>query len=365
VALVDLEVAPIKEPTDLRGLFMVVFEDVAPLAEPNGAGHEPIPTNSDQRIADLERELSAKEQYLQITIEELETSNEELKSTNEELQSSNEELQSTNEELETSREELQSVNEELVTVNAELQIKLDALLQTSNDLSNLMSSTGIGTLFVDNDLRIARFTPSATDVINVIETDIGRPLAHLAPKLQYHGLVQDVRAVLDTLIPVEREVASSEERFYLMRIMPYRTLQNVIEGAVITFSDITEVKRLQALSRLAAIVRDSNDAITVQSMNGAIRAWNPGAERLYGWSEDEALSMSIQEIVPEERRAEALEFIGRLARGEDIPSFETQRVAKDGRVLDIWLAATQLVDESGQVYAIATTERDIEGTNRL
>ena len=158
------------------------------------------------RILALRQELRAKEEYLQAANEELETSNEELKSSNEEMQSINEELQSTNEELETTKEELQSINEELATVNAELQTKVADLSRANNDMNNLLAGTGIGTVFVDHQLRIVRFTPAATRIINLIAGDIGRPVAHIISNLVgYDSLVEDVRAVLDTLVPKELE----------------------------------------------------------------------------------------------------------------------------------------------------------------
>ena len=241
--------------------------------------------------------MRAKEEYLQTTTEELETSNEELKSANEEMQSINEELQSTNEELETSKEELQSVNEELATVNAELQGKVADLSRVNNDMNNLLAGTGIGTIFVDHQLRIQRFTPAVTQVINLIPTDVGRPVGHIVSNLVgYDHLVEDVQQVLDTLVPKEVEVQTVPGKWFLLRIRPYRTLENVIEGAVITFFDITEMKKArealqdsETLRRLAVVMRDSRDAILVQDLDGRILCWNPGATRLYGWSEAEAL----------------------------------------------------------------------------
>ena len=183
-------------------------------------------SDAEQKILDMEKELKVKDEYLQSTVEEMETSNEELKSTNEELQSSNEELQSTNEELETSKEELQSVNEELVTVNTELQKKIEELSRVSNDLNNLLASTGIGTIFVDHRLKILRFTPAATQIINLINTDVGRPLSDIVMRfVNYINLEEDVKAVLANLIPKESEVQTKEGRWYLMRIQPYRTLE--------------------------------------------------------------------------------------------------------------------------------------------
>ena len=362
-AIVDLLVNPILKPTSMADLMMVVFHDVTPRAEVEAVEVSPAPvTDKDQRIAELERELRAKEEYLQTTIEELETSNEELKSTNEELQSSNEELQSTNEELETSKEELQSVNEELVTVNTELQNKIDELSQANNDMNNLLAGTGVATVFLDNELIIQRFTPTATEVINLIQTDIGRPMGHIVSNLDYDGLVEDVKAVLDTLAPKKVEVQTTDGRWYLMNILPYRTLENAVEGAVITFVEITEVKRLQDLSRLAVVVRDSNDAITVQDFEGNILAWNSGAERMYGWSEAEALEMNIRDMVPESKRQETLAFVEQIASGEDVVSFETQRMTKDGRVMDVWMTVTKLINEADVPYALATTERDVTGS---
>ena len=341
-------------------------------AEGSGA-HSDI----DARIAALERDLRAKDEYLQSTLEEMETSNEELKSTNEEMQSVNEELQSTNEELETSKEELQSVNEELATVNAELQNKVVDLSHANDDMNNLLAGTGVGTLFVDHQLRISRFTPDATQLINLIQTDVGRPVGHIVSNLMgYNRLEEDVRAVLDTLALLDTEVQTKAGAWYLMRVRPYRTLKNVIEGAVITFVDITERKRMETelresearlaadhemLRRSAIIVQDSNDAITVQGLDGCILAWNRGAQRMYGWSEAEALGMNIVETLPQDRRDEYRSFMRRVDSGEAIESFETHRATKDGRVLDVWLTVTKLVNDAGTITSVATTERDITG----
>lgn len=166
-----------------------------------------------------------------------------MKSTNEELQSTNEELQSTNEELETSKEELQSINEELVTVNSELQIKLDELSQINNDMNNLLAGTDVGTLFVDKYLRIKRFTPNVTKIINLINSDIGRHVGDIAPKLIYEDLAKDAAEVLRTLVRQERELETRSGGWCLMRIMPYRTNENLIDGIVVTFTDVSEMKK--------------------------------------------------------------------------------------------------------------------------
>jgi two-component system CheB/CheR fusion protein len=360
------------EATAASSLFLVSFED-APAAKVQSrkaggtsVGVVDLAADSDTRLAALEQELQAKEEYLQSTLEEMETSSEELKSVNEEMQSVNEELQSTNEELETSKEELQSLNEELNTVNSELQQKVFELSQANNDMNNLLSGTGVGTVFVDQQMRIRRFTPTATQLINLIQTDVGRPVGHIVSNLaDYESLLTDTQAVLDTLIPKELEVQTKAGDWYLLRIRPYRTLENVIEGAVLTFYDITEMKKARealrnskTLCRLAVVVRDAHDAITVQDLEGRILAWNPAAERMYGWSEAEALAMNIRDLIPEKQHAEALTHVQQLARAEVLEPYRAQRFARDGRIVEVWLTATALVNDVGEIYAIATTERE-------
>ncbi|MDC4222840.1 MAG: PAS domain-containing protein [Candidatus Manganitrophus sp.] len=187
--------------------------------------------------------MNITKETLQTTIEELETSNEELKSTNEEMQSTNEELQSTNEEMETSKEELQSINEELVTVNSELQNKIDELSQANNDMMNLLSSTDIGTIFLDSALRIKRFTPAVAKVVHLIPSDIGRPISHITANLVCENFTADIEQVLRTLVFKQTELQSREGEWYLMKILPYRTMENRIDGVIITFLNITELKR--------------------------------------------------------------------------------------------------------------------------
>jgi len=321
--------------------------------------------DAESRIALLKQELRYKEESLRSTYEELESSNEELKSSNEEMQSVNEELQSTNEELETSKEELQSVNEELATVNHELQTKVLELSRANNDMNNLLAGTGIGTVFVDYELRILRFTPAASSIINLIPSDVGRPVAHIVSNLvNYNSLVEDTRAVLDTLIVKETAVQTTTGNWYTMRLQPYRTLDNVIEGAVISFVDITETVRARAalnradgLSRLAVIVRDAYDAITMQDMKGRILAWNPAAAAMYGWSEQEALLMNENDRVPPESRAEYQDVLARLSRGEILTPYPARRLTKQGTALAVTVTSTVLRDDAGVICAISSTER--------
>jgi two-component system, chemotaxis family, CheB/CheR fusion protein len=237
-------------------LYLVILEEAPPEQVQLRAGREsddPDAEDTNPDIAALKHALRVKEEYLQAANEELQTTNEELRSSNEEMQSVNEEFQSTNEELETSKEELQSVNEELSTVNAELQSKVAALTRANNDMNNLLAGTGIGTVFVDHHLRILRFTPDVTQIINLIRSDVGRPVGHIVSNLVgYDNLVSDAQSVLDSLVPKELEVQTQAGRWYAMRIQPYRTLENVIEGVVITFVDITELKKTEEELRRAS-----------------------------------------------------------------------------------------------------------------
>jgi two-component system CheB/CheR fusion protein len=244
----NLEIRYIAKPERLEGLMTVVFNEAA-AAHPDKLGRSQTRTRekATERLSAMEYELKSTKEHLQTTIEELETSNEELKSTNEELQSANEELQSTNEELETSREELQSANEELLTVNSELQHKIDELSDANSDIVNLLTSTQIATLFLTNDFRIRRFTPSAVDVINIIQGDIGRPIGDISLKIEYPELSADAEEVLRTLSQKERNVRRLDGRWFLVRVVPYRTVDNVIDGVVLTFVEITQQKRAQEL----------------------------------------------------------------------------------------------------------------------
>jgi two-component system CheB/CheR fusion protein len=246
---VDLTVQAIDEPESLWGLVMIVFTDVAvPVEAKRPDRSRRTPAGSTARLVELEQaraELQTTRAELQTTREEMQTSQEELKSSNEELQSTNEELQSTNEELTTSKEEMQSLNEELQTVNSELQAKVDDLSTTNSDMKNLLDSTDIATVFLDNDLHVRRFTPRATKIIKLIDADVGRPITDLASDLRYPELVEDAREVLRTLASAEKPIATHDGRWFTVRIMPYRTLDNRIDGVVITFADITAAKSLE------------------------------------------------------------------------------------------------------------------------
>ena len=363
VQAVDLTVQALAEPESLRGLVMIVFTDVAtPPAteEPAKGAHA-----GRAQVAALERDHKQALQELQNTREEMQTFQEEAKSANEEMQSTNEELQSTNEELTTSKEEMQSMNEELQTLNTELQHKVGSLAQLNDDQKNLLDNTDIGIVFLDAALRVRLFTAGSIRVFKLIPGDVGRPITDIVSELEYPALAEDMREVLRTLAVHEQSVAMRDGRRLHVRIMPYRTLENMIDGVVITMVDVTKMKLTEEalrkandeLLRLAVVVRDSHDAITVQDLDGCTIAWNPGAVRMYGWSEADALAMNVRDRIPEGLREEALAKLHQLSLAEILKPYRTQRIAKDGAVVEVWMTATALMNEAGRMYAIATTER--------
>ncbi len=249
----DVTLQRLEETGPLQGLMMIVFKDMAAPTATAAAGRAAKPHPSSARRPELEQEIFRVRAEARATHEEMQTAQEELRSANEELQSTNEELQSTNEELTTSKEEMQSMNEELQTVNAELQSKVDELSRASNDMKNLLDSTDIATLFLDKQLNVRRFTPQATKVIKLIATDAGRPVTDLASDLRYPELADDAREVLRKLAAVEKTIAARDGRWFSVRIMPYRTTDDRIDGVVITFANITEAKTLEAKLRAGCV----------------------------------------------------------------------------------------------------------------
>jgi two-component system, chemotaxis family, CheB/CheR fusion protein len=352
---INLIIKPADVLPDFHG-FLIVFEEVNSHASQPAVGA----SGDLDQVAQLQKALQKKDEYLQSIIDDLEKTNQELKSANQELQSYNEEMQSTNEEMETSKEELQSLNEELNTINAELQLKNEELNRINNDIYNLINSTEIAMLFLDLDLQIRRYTPQAQNIYKLLPLDTGRSISDLVSNLAYDHLEEDIQEVLMTLVPKAIEVpVKGGGIWYLININIYRTLEHVVDGAVITFVDITQQKKADVAHRMAAILRDSNDAVTLQDFNGKILTWNRGAAEMYGWSEAEALSMTIHDLTPEDKRAETIELYRRLGQGEIIHSYETQRVTRDRQVRDVWMTLTPLVDDANRRVWIATTERDI------
>ena len=313
---------PLTEPKEVAGLLLILFhEQVADSAVEKSS--ESTASSSEKETAQiedanlsqqLEVELKSVSEELHSTIEEMESSNEELKTSNEEIMSVNEELQSVNEELETSKEELQSLNEELTTVNGQLQEKVNELKQATDDLMNLMSSTEIATIFLDQQLNIKRFTPPTKALLNLLSTDIGRPLKDIAPNFADDTMLKECRLVLESEKALEREVQTDEPRHYLRRILPYRTTDNQVGGVVITFVDLTQRKKAEAIQRendarhfaelhdsaerLQAILNTAADAIITIDLQGKIDSINLATESLFQHKRNELIGENITLLLP-------------------------------------------------------------------
>jgi len=297
---IALTVAPVPEVGEKGELLMVTFEDIAAKPVKVGKGRNAFSATASQRIAQLEQELNYGRQDLQASIEELQISNEELKSSNEELQSTNEELQSANEELETSKEEMQSLNEELVSVNAELHEKFAELAGANNDMQNFLDSTRIATVFLDRQLSIKRFTAEASRVVNLIPSDVGRPFYHIASKLEEDNLSADAAQVLDSLVAKERQVRSTDGRWYLCRTIPYRTQDNVIDGVVMTLTDMTDLKLAESASVAKNLAEGIVDTVRepLVALDGELRviAANGAFYRLFQAEIGTTLAQSFFEL---------------------------------------------------------------------
>ncbi|MGF6416015.1 two-component system CheB/CheR fusion protein [Paraburkholderia sp. MM5482-R2] len=305
---VNMTARPVHDPEANADFVLVLFDEV----EDSVANAETAPADvqKDPIISQLERELQRTKEQLQSTIEQSETSTEELKASNEELQAINEELRSATEELETSKEELQSINEELTTVNAELKSKVEETGKINDDLHNLIAANDIGTIFVDRNICIKRYTPRATDVFSIIPSDIGRSLLDITHRLEYDKLADDAAEAFDSLRLIERELKSNDGRWYLARFVPYRTTEDRIDGAVLSFIDITGRRqaedRLREGERRMRIVAESTRdyAIITFDDNGVINSWNAGAERIFGYTEADMIGQSADILYTEEDRAD-------------------------------------------------------------
>ncbi|ARP91773.1 chemotaxis protein [Bordetella genomosp. 9] len=324
---VNMVVRPFRHEDSGNDFMLVIFDEVEAVMSPEGEQAPHVPNSV---LAQLEAELQRTKEQLQLTMEQSETSTEELKASNEELQAINEELRSTTEELETGKEELQSVNEELITVNSELKSKVEETAKINDDLQNLIASTDIATVFVDRSMRIKWFTPRAKDIFSVIANDAGRSLLDITHRLDYPDLAQDAAAVFESLRTIEREVRSTDNRWYLARLLPYRSAEHRIEGAVLTFIDVTD--RRYAEARINAIAQSTRDfAIITLSNGGTITSWNLGAQLLFGYTETEAVGRDFSLIfTPEDIEAGAPALELQRAREQGYASDERWHLRKDG-----------------------------------
>ena len=336
IEAIRLVIRPVTAASDTaRGFFLVLFEPAASGSAAESATE--VISSVEPATHQLEEELMHAKSQLRSTIEQYEVQHEELRASNEELQAINEEMRSTAEELETSREELQSLNEELTTVNQELKIKIEELGQTNNDLHNLIGATNFATVFLDRELKVKLFTPHARQVFNLIPSDLGRPLSDITSHIDVGALTPDIRKVLEELHTVEREVMTRDGRWHLMRISPYRTAEDRILGVVVTFIDITERKRADEVLRAAdermqRLINSVDDyAIFSMDAGGRIDSWNSGAERTFGFSEDEIIGVYGAVIFTPEDRAQGVpEEEMRTARETGRAADERWHIRKDG-----------------------------------
>jgi two-component system, chemotaxis family, CheB/CheR fusion protein len=358
---VNMIVRPVSDADTDSSFILVIFDEVEETMSPEtgAAGNEitqPV-------MRQLEEELQRTKEQLQATIEQYETSIEEQKGSNEELQAINEEFRSTTEELETSKEELQSINEELSTVNQELKNKVDETGKVNNDLQNLIASTDIATIFVDRGMRINRYTPRALSLFNLIPTDVNRSLLDITHRLDYAELVQDTNEVLDHLRVIEREVQSADGRSYVARLLPYRTTEDHIAGVILTFIDITTRKQVERTmraveERFRLLVENAQEyAIYTLDTAGRIVSWTAGAERIFGYREDEIIGQSDEILFTPEDRAQGLPMVAlQQARASGETKDERWYLRRDGTRLFCSEVLSALRD--GDVWGYAKITRD-------
>jgi two-component system CheB/CheR fusion protein len=330
----------------------------------NPIGEVSVAQASHEHVQSLEGELSYAREILQSTIEELETSNEELQATNEELVASNEELQSTN-------EELHSVNEELYTVNAEYQTKIEELQQLNADIAHLLEGTEVGTVFLDRDLRIRRYTERIGRVFRIQDRDLGREIRDFSHTLQRPSLMEDIELALKDGRVTEAEVRDERGTPHFLRILPYRTggrgrgesaehELRPISGVVLTITDISALdKARERLAQLSAIVEHSEDAILRKDLDGTIVTWNRGAERLYGYTAEEAIGKDVRFLCAADGKRDVDRYLAAIRRGERIEHVETMRVRKDGKPVDVSITISPVLDDEGRVVAASAIARDI------
>jgi two-component system CheB/CheR fusion protein len=322
-------------------MVMIIFTDIPTITEvKKGARKGKIVIDS-MRQSKLEEELQHTREEMQSTLEEMQTSQEELKSTNEELQSTNEELQSTNEELTTSKEEMQSLNEELQTVNVELQSKVDEFSRVNNDMKNLLNSTDIATLFLDKELNIRRFTNQTTKIFKLIKSDIGRPFTDQASDLDYPELVDDALEVLRTLVFIQKQISTKDGRWFSIRIMPYRTFDDRIDGLVITFFNMSSQKQVEVQLNESKLMNSllfnlSSDQIIKLSAELKVLEFNTEAEKFFNKKREDILDRNfIQTFVPESEQKKTEKELKKLFSESLVGKFRLKVVAAGDQIRDV------------------------------
>ncbi|PPQ34737.1 CheR family methyltransferase [Rhodopila globiformis] len=369
---VYLQVRPVREGGDPAHHALILFiegEAVRPDSAEGlvrKAGADP----ANEIVRKLQEDLDLAQSKLRGTREEFEGANEELRAANEELQSINEEYRSTSEELETSKEELQSINEELQTVNNELKLKLETVSRAHSDLQNLMAATDFGTLFLDPSLRIKRFTPRLTELFNVTTTDEGRPITDFTHQLDYDLLAEHARTVLNDLTPIEREVQSRNGGWFLVRIRPYRTVDDKIDGVVVTFIDITDRRRIEQalrdsetrLRQETRLVELSRAPIFVWDFDDGIVQWNRGSEELYGFTREEAVGQRKDLMLRTSVPGSSFDAIRQSLQETGAWSGEVLHRTKSGRTLTIESRIELLA--MGERRLVLESTRDVTDQNR-
>jgi two-component system CheB/CheR fusion protein len=366
---IHLEVIPLKNVKELS--FLVLFESAElPTAKRATTSPRKKPASKRDRQKEsgetvrLERELAETRDYLQAVQEQYDAANEELQASAEEMQSANEELQSINEELETSKEELESTNEELTTVNEEMANRNAELTRLNSDMVNLQSSVNLAILLLGRDLSIRRFTQPAEKLFNLMATDVGRPISIARHNLEFPNLETIITEVIENVAAQEHEVRDKDGRWFLLRVRPYMTLDNKIDGAVLVLVDITTQKQAEEARRLASIVESSDDAIIGKDLDGVITSWNRAAEALFGYTAQEAIGKSIKTLFPPERMNEEVSILERISTGERIENYETVRLRKDGSPVDVSLTVSPIVDANGNIIGASKIARDISARKR-
>ncbi|HWX65523.1 MAG TPA: chemotaxis protein CheB [Rhodanobacter sp.] len=356
-----LIVEPLAEGDGKVEMCVIAFNELELALRSAESSTDGKPDSELTRVHALEDELRGTRMQLHAAIELHETAGEELKSANEEYQSVNEELQSANEELETSTEEMQSINEELQTVNAELNSKNEALNRLNNDIRNLLDSTQIATIFLDRELYIRSYTPMMTDLFHLRDGDRGRPITEISPRINYPELKSDVAQVLRDMAVTERTLRGIDEApTFLLRMRPYLTFDNVVDGVVLTFVDITESQQLNSEhARLAAIVNSSRDAIFGFSLDERISSWNAGAERIFGMTAEQVVGQPLNMLLPPEPSEETRKFFVSHERPTRLAEFDMTWVRPDGASVPLAISYSPVCDHDGTMFAGKLIARDV------